>query len=73
LPLASTRLAAQEEAGVEDRRPYAQAEARRPGRSDALAAEDQVIREEMNEVAQKTAEWPVRRSAPIETGEVTVI
>src|SRR5712671_1680011 len=56
-------LAAQKEAGVE---------ARRPGRSDTLAAEDEVIREEMNEVAQKTAERPVRRSAPIKTGEVTV-
>src|SRR5881394_3467683 len=66
-------LAAQKEAGVEDRRPYAQAEARRPGRSDTLAAEDQVVREEMNEVAQKATERPVRPSAPIETGEVNVI
>ena len=65
-------FATQKEAGVEDRRPDAQAEARRPGRSDALAAENEVIREEMNEVAQKTAERPVRRSAPIENGEVTV-
>src|SRR5215469_15047594 len=55
-------LATQKEARVEDRRPYAQAEARRLGRSDALAAEDEVIR---NKVAQKTAERPVRRSAPI--------
>ena len=66
-------LAAQKEARVKDRRPYPQAEARRPGRSDALAAKDEVIREEMNKVAQKTAERPVRRSsAPIENGEVTV-
>jgi hypothetical protein len=57
---------------VEDRRPYAQAEARRPGRSDALAAKDEVIREEMNKVTQKTAERSVRRSAPIANGEVIV-
>jgi hypothetical protein len=31
-----------------------------------------VIREEVNEVAQKSAERPVRRSAPIKTGAVTV-
>jgi hypothetical protein len=37
-----------------------------------MAAEDEVLREEMNELAQKTAERPVRRSAPIKTGEVTV-
>src|SRR5258708_12722434 len=60
-------LAAQKEAGVEDRRPYAQAEARRPGRSDTLAAEDEVIREEMNEVAQKTPEQPVLLSPPSTT------
>ena len=57
---------------MEDRRPYAQAEARRLGRSDGLAAKDEVIREEMNKVAQKTAERPVRLSAPIENSEVTV-
>src|SRR5258707_7346376 len=65
-------LAAQKEAGVEDRRPYAQAEARRLGRSDTLAAEDEVIREEMNEVAQKTAARPLLRSAPIQNREGTV-
>src|SRR6185312_2677107 len=44
-------LATQKEAGVEDRRPYTEAEARRPGRSDALAAEDEVIRKEVNKAA----------------------
>src|ERR1700752_3392539 len=58
-------LATQKKAGVEDGRPYAPTEARRPGRSNTLATEDEVIREEMNKVAQKTAKRPVRRSAPV--------
>jgi len=65
-------LAAQKEAGVEDCRSYAQPEARRPGRSDTLAVQDEVIREEMNESAQKATERPMRRSVPIKTGKVAV-
>ena len=65
-------LATQKEAGVKDRWPYAQAEACRPGRSDAPAAKDEVIGEKMNKVAQKAAERPVRRSATIENSEAAV-
>ena len=61
-------LAAEEKAGMEHRRPYAEAKACRVGGSDALAVENQMIGNEKNEAPHKTAEWPVRRSWPVETG-----
>src|SRR5215510_4884971 len=50
-------LAAEKEARVEHSRSNAQVEARCSDRADAPAAEDKVIGKEMNEGAQKAAEW----------------